>query len=137
MIGMDRLAELKPDWADFFSVWSSGPIDVNEAGAELLRIATGAGEPEIELLIKRRLGEDGVEGTEDDFQYEDLDQVRTMLGMGEEQFAAIAPRLSVGDPVKRIESTGQIGAYRKKIVVLARKDDGAMLSWQEPPLEKP
>jgi len=89
------------------------------------------------LVVERRLGEDGERGTEDDFEYDELEQVRTMLGMGSEQFAVIAGRLSVDDPVRRIESTGQIGAYRKKIVVLARKDDGALLSWQEPPLENP
>ena len=137
VIGMDLLAERKPDWADYFTLHSSGQVDVNEASAELLRIVTGAGELEIERIIERRLGPDQEEGTEDDFVFESLDQVRSMLGMAEDAFERIAGRLSVDDPARRIESTGQVGAYRKKIVVIARREGGTLLSWQEPPIEKP
>jgi general secretion pathway protein K len=109
VLGWDRIAELKPDWANVFTVWGSGRIDVNEASAEILEVATESGEIQVEDLISYRNGSDGIPYTEDDMPLESLDQVRSILGKSEIEFQRIADRLSVEDAVTRIESTGKVG----------------------------
>ena len=131
--GMEIIRELKPDWQHFFTLWSSGRIDVNSADREVLIAATGAFPELVDALIERRLGEDGERGTEDDYRFESIDSALAILQVpvGFSQQAAAV--LSVDDDIKRIESLGTAGNYRRMIKVVAnRKQQGTVfLKWLE------
>ena len=131
--GMDMLAKVKPDWREYFTVWSQGKIDVNSANAEILEIATGSRPEAVESLLRTRMGIDGVPDTEDDYTFQDLGEVRTALGMSEAEFDVIADRLSVSDALQRIESVGWLGDFRKRVSVVVRKEDArsSILTWLE------
>ena len=131
--GMDAVAQAKPDWRDYFTVWSDGPLDMNDAPADLIAAVCGLGMQQAERFVKARLGPDGLPDTQDDVIFTNLDQVRLSLGMSKEQFAEISSLLGVQDSTTRIESTGTFGAYRRKIIVVVRRNVTPPLFflWQE------
>lgn len=131
--GMGLVAKAKPDWRDYFTVWSEGPLDVNDAPADLIAAVTGAGMEQAEQFVSMRNGSDGLPGTQDDIIFKDIDQVRSLLGIPKGTFDAMKDLVSLQDSVIRIESTGTFGTYRRKITAVARRNVSppAFLLWQE------
>jgi hypothetical protein len=83
--------------------------------------------------VDYRVGPDGKPDTEDDALFASLNQVRALLGMSQQQFAAIQGMLSVQDSHVRIESTGTFAGYRRKITVVVRANVAPpqYFLWQE------
>jgi len=125
--------EKRPDWADFFTIWGDGTIDVNLADADTIALVTGVSTATAEELVKYRWGPDGKPFTLDDRVYNNMDEVRAALGMSPEQFQLVQPLLSLVSTVDRIESTGIIAGYEKRIVVVTARNTLPItyLSWQE------
>jgi general secretion pathway protein K len=125
--------EKRPDWADFFTIWGDGTIDVNLADADTIALITGVSTATAEELVKYRWGPDGKPFTLDDRVYTNMDEVRAALGMSPEQFQLVQPLLSLVSTVDRIESTGIIAGYEKRIVVVTARNTLPItyLSWQE------
>jgi general secretion pathway protein K len=123
----------RPDWANFFTVWGDGKIDVNMADAPTIALITGVSAATADKFVKYRWGFDGKPYTLDDRIYNSLDEVRAGLGMSAEQFQLIQNFLSLTSAVDRIESTGTIAGYEKQIVVVTSRDTLPItyLSWQE------
>ena len=84
-------------------------------------------------LLLRRWGPDGKPFTQDDRVYNSMDEVRAALGMSPEQFQLVQDFLSLTSAVDRIESTGIIAGYEKRIFVIATRNTVPViyLSWQE------
>jgi general secretion pathway protein K len=125
--------EKKPDWSDFFTIWGDGKIDVNLADADTIELVTGVSAATANQLLKYRWGPDGKPFTLDDRVYNSMDEVRAALGMSPEQFQLVGGLLSLTSAVDRIESTGMIAGYEKKIFVIATRNTAPVvyLSWQE------
>jgi general secretion pathway protein K len=123
----------RPDWADFFTIWGDGKIDVNMADAPTIALITGVSAATADKFVKYRWGFDGKPYTLDDRIYNSLDEVRAGLGMSAEQFQLIQNFLSLTSAVDRIESSGTIAGYEKQIVVVTSRDTLPItyLSWQE------
>ena len=123
----------RPDWADHFTVWGDGKIDVNLADAEMISLVTGVPTDLAERFVKYRWGPDGIPFTPDDQVYLSLDQVRAALGMSPEQFQLVQDLLSLNSSVDRIESTGIISSYTKTIDVIVSRNTIPIryLVWQE------
>jgi general secretion pathway protein K len=123
----------RPDWANFFTVWGDGKIDVNMADAPTIALITGVSAATADKFVKYRWGFDGKPYTLDDRIYNSLDEVRAGLGMSAEQFQLVQNFLSLTSAVDRIESTGTIAGYEKEIVVVTSRDTLPItyLSWQE------
>lgn len=119
--GMNQVAAIKPEWRDYFTVWSDGGLDVNDAPAELIAAVCGIGQEQAQALTDTRLGPDGTEGTSDDKTFTDLEQVRLLLGMSKESFSAVAGMLSIKDSTARIESTGEVHGIRHQITVVVKR----------------
>lgn len=138
--GMEVLPGLAPHWRDIFTIYSGGKLDVNEASAELLALASlpnvaaaqnyheqqlsaaEEGTPPSQRVqdaaevVEMRWGRDGLENTEDDEQL-DVATVATALDMDDELASA---RLTNQDQTTRIESTATVGDFRKRVVVVLR-----------------
>jgi general secretion pathway protein K len=123
----------RPDWANFFTIWGDGKIDVNMADAPTIALMTGVSAATADKFVKYRWGFDGKPYTLDDRVYNSMDEVRAGLGMGAEQFQLVQDFLSLTSAVDRIESTGTIAGYEKQIVVVTSRDTLPItyLSWQE------
>ena len=62
-----------------------------------------------------------------------MDEVRAALGMSPDQFQLVENLLTLNSEIDRIESTGMIAGYEKRIVVVTSRNAVPItyLSWQE------
>ncbi len=139
--GMNILPGIYPQWRDIFTIYSGGRLDVNEASAECLAIASldslaearRYAEQQFETtiddrakpsehykdaleVIDMRAGRDGIQNTTDDEQL-DINTVAAMMGIDP---ALASARLTNQDQTTRIESTATVGDMRKRIVLIVR-----------------
>jgi type II secretory pathway component PulK len=130
---MKLVVRVKPDWQNYFTVWSSGQLDMNEAPADLISAVCGVSTVQAQRLVKARLGPDGIPDTDDDVIFQSMDQVRGLLGISPDVFESIQNQLSLQDSVVRLESTGTLDAYQRKISVVALRSNGqpVFFQWRE------
>jgi len=122
--GMDRLEALKPDWRDWFTVWSSGALDLNDASAEFIAMAAGCPVEQAELVVETVLGRDGLRDTEDDERFDNLGSALALLGIDPTLDPVLAKRFTVNDSTTRIESIGWAGEARRRTTLILRNRDG-------------
>ena len=122
--GMDRLEELNPAWRDWFTVWSSGQLDLNDASPELIAMAAECPYEQALLVTEAVEGDDGVRNTEDDLPFEDLASALVLLGIDSTLDPLLAKRFTVNDPTTRIESIGWAGDSRRRITLILRNRTG-------------
>ncbi|MEM6912089.1 MAG: hypothetical protein AAF555_10975 [Verrucomicrobiota bacterium] len=115
--GMERVAEVRPDWRSFFSLLSRGPIDVNHADAETLAAAAEVPLDAARSFVELRVGPDLLPETEDDLLYQSVDEALGALGsfLPADQRA---DRFTVNDSMVRIESTGWVDNFEKTVVLV-------------------
>ena len=121
--GMNLVERVKPDWRDWFTIWSEGPLDLNEASAELIAIAADIDVDRAEIIPETVRGSDGVLGTVDDVPYPDVTTALVQIGIDAQSAPEIADRFSVGDlnsGTTRIESTGTAEGAKRKITIIIR-----------------
>jgi general secretion pathway protein K len=123
----------QPDWKNSFTIWGDGKIDVNLADADMIELIASVTHAQADQFVKYRWGPDGIPFTQDDRVYRTADEVRAGLGLSQAQFQLVQGLLSLNSAVDRIESTGIIAGYEKKVVVVASRNSTPMryLSWQE------
>lgn len=131
--GFDLLAANAPDWRDFFTIYSSGGLDLNEAEPKVIAAAILACSPTadpqddyprfveeaVEFVQNFRWGADGVEDTEDDQKLQDLGTAFQMLGIDASD-PMTQQRFSLNDQTVHIESVATVGEYRKRVVMIVR-----------------
>jgi general secretion pathway protein K len=122
-----------PGWDSDLTLNSSGPIDITWASREVLLALPGMTEPLVDAFLQIRRGADGIDGTDDDPQFKSLDEVRTLLGLAPDQFAALNGIVGFKDPVFRIVSVGRSGDTKRVVQMVVRKvGNGAqMITWKE------
>jgi general secretion pathway protein K len=131
--GMEFLTKAKPDWKEFLTVWNDGKLDLNEAPAELIAAVCRVGTVAAEMFVQRRLGPDGEAGTEDDFEYKEMSQVRSALGLSQSLFQSVESRITLKSEFRRIVSIGKIGSYERTLSVVVRLNSNPVqyLTWTE------
>jgi type II secretory pathway component PulK len=122
--GMDFIEALNPNWQEWFTVWSSGPLDLNEADPELLSLAVEITVDEAQDLQGIVLGPDLLRDTEDDLPFQSVQEALNLLGLPEVQQALVTPRLTVNDTVARIESVGWAGDIKRRVILILRNRSG-------------
>ena len=123
----------QPDWMNYFTIWGDGKIDVNLADADTIALVTGVSPATADQFVKYRWGPDGKPFTSDDRVYTSMDEVRAALGLSTEQFQLVQNYLTLDSEVDRVESTGIIAGYQKKVIVVTSRNQVPItyLSWQE------
>ena len=134
--GMDMVERLRPDWRDWFTVWSTGLLDVNEARAELISVAADVSVEDAQKVVEAVMGPDQVRDTEDDARFQNIDEVLAILGVPAMMQPIVRPRLTVNDTTTRIESIGRAGVSRQRVVLIVRNRTGqpAILEKFEEPI---
>ncbi len=122
--GMNEVERRYPGWRDWFSVYSSGTVDVNEAPAEVLVALTGADPVMAQQFVARRAGPDNIRHTKDDVLYQDLPSALRMLGVAASNPQASATILGVQSSIIRIESVGVVGPFRRKLFAVLNRGLG-------------
>lgn len=135
VLDMEKLAEVKPDWAETFTVFGDGRIDVNEAGADVLQAAAGITPEMAEGILRQRRGDDGIEPSEDDTRFDNMTQLAGWLTASTLPPDQVAAKLATESSVKRIDSRGIVGERSWLISVVAGSGDGGgppvYLLWEE------
>ena len=131
--GFNAVIEAKPDWANYFTVWSDGTIDVNLADPSMISLVTGVTLAQANQFVRHIWGPDGIPFTSDDQPYQNWNDVMLQLGMSSQQFEIVQNLLSLTSSVDRVDSTGIIGKYSTTVSVVARRSalPVAYLLWQE------
>ena len=130
--GFSELELVKPNWREYFTVWTEGAIDIHEAMPELLAAAA-----EVEVSVAEEYnqfvaGDDGVMGTEDDMRLtvsEALDDMLSPPGRRE----LISKRFTATGKVVRIVSQGHSGSYQCVITAISggKTTAGSLLDYKE------
>lgn len=124
VVGMDQVEQLRPDWRNWFTVWSGGTLDLNEADAELIAVAAEV-TPELASIIPETVrGMDDIRDTEDDVPFKDAMSALSLLGIGGETGQVIAQRFTVDDTTTRISSTARSGDSTRRITAIVRNRTG-------------
>lgn len=122
--GMDEIEALRPDWRNWFTVWSGGTLDVNEADPELISVAAEV-TPEMAAIIPETVrGTDGIRDTEDDVPFQDVATALSLLGIDANTRQDIAQRFTANDTTTRIISTARSGESTRRIVTILRNRTG-------------
>jgi len=131
--GFGLIENLKPNWRDYFTVWSNGPLDIHEALPELI---AAAAEVEVSMASEFRgfvAGDDGMMGTEDDIRFGTVGEALDDLVSSTENRELIAQRFTIDGKILRIESVGYSGNFRYLIKVIsgAKGQNTDILDYQE------
>lgn len=124
VIGMDRVMALRPDWRNWFTVWSSGTLDLNEADPELIAVAAEVTESQASIVPQTVRGIDDVRDTEDDEPFEDIAAALSLLGIDANTRQDIAKRFTIDDTTTRITSTARSGDSKRRITAIVRNRTG-------------
>jgi len=116
--GMDKVARAQPLWRDYFTVYGDGLIDVNAAPADWLEAFFGTTRDSALNFVATRDGEDGITGTEDDYRFEDVGEVQTLLGVSSTEWNDFSALVTLSGSLRRIESIGRVGDHQVKRVLL-------------------
>ena len=122
-----------PGWDDYFTVNSTGPIDLAWASRDILVALPGMTPEIVDRFLKVRSGEDGIDGTADDPPFKSLEDVRIALGLNPEQFKQFTGLVSFRDPVLRVVSVGKSGDVTRVVQIVFRKTGGVpqLITWKE------
>lgn len=122
--GMDRVEAVRPDWREWFTIWSSGGLDLNEAPAELIAAAAEVPVEQTGIIPETVRGTDGLRDTVDDVPFQNAAGALDLLGIDAEGRPDIVKRFAVNDATTRIESTGMAEGATRKITVIVRNRTG-------------
>jgi type II secretory pathway component PulK len=124
VLGMDLVEAVRPDWREWFTIWSGGALDLNDAPAELIAAAAEVRVEEAEIIPETVRGSDGQRDTEDDVPFENAAAALDLLGVDINGRPDIVRRFTVNDPTTRIESIGQAEGAKRKITAIVRNRTG-------------
>ncbi len=140
-ISVEELAEVagtepltsQPGWKDDLTIYSSGPIDLSSADANILRLLPGVGDLAIDSFLKWRRGADGIDGTPDDPPIQKLETVQGFLGLNKTQWQQLGGLIGLHDNAWQIISEGWSGKVVRQATVVVRKgsQNPQILNWQE------
>lgn len=118
--GMEVVEEVYPQWRNWFSVYASGTLDVNEAMPEVIAAVTGTDIRYAQNLRAQRVGRDGILNTPDDNPMPDLVSALAVLGIPASDPQAFSSLLSVQSSTRRIIVKVQVGDLERQTAAIVR-----------------
>jgi len=120
VMGVDLLEKVKPNWEDSFTLWSAGPLNINEAPPELISAVFSLDPKRVAFFTDARNGRDGIAGTADDVPISSLTTFQSQLGVSALAIQVLGNQISLRDPNRRVESVGQVQGIQVMISVVMR-----------------
>jgi hypothetical protein len=118
----------KPDWdQDFTVVGNCGAIDLAWASRDVLRSLPGLSDDAVDRFLQLRRGQDGIDGTADDFQFVTTGgttvppEVQAALGLNPQQFQQIQALVQFKGPVLHIVSVGKSSDVTRSVEMVVLK----------------
>jgi general secretion pathway protein K len=132
VLGFAQVERVKPDWRNFFTLWSDGKLDLDEAPAELIAPFCNIGLSTARSYVQNR-DPNGRPGSPDGWHPGSVEEATSYLGMTPIELKRTEPLLVVDGTVWRVESVGTAYGCRHTVVAVAARDGttrGYYL-WQE------
>ncbi|HPA16860.1 MAG TPA: type II secretion system protein GspK [Verrucomicrobiae bacterium] len=135
VLGLDVLFDKKPDWIDFFSIYSSGRVNLNDAPIDLIQVICGVTLTRAESFVRLRNGPDREEHTEDDVMFENQQDAAAALGLSADEFQSFGNQVTLQSSTIRITSVGRVDEHERTITVILRRTaqnpTAEMIAWEE------
>ncbi len=113
---------------------TSGTINVNTASGIVLQAMLGLDDAQVQAVLTRRDGADGIPGTEDDLPFHSTAEFFAAVGNLDPADAAAAQSVvSVTSSFFTVKSTGQVGGVKRTILATLHRA-GAIVQivmWRE------
>ena len=111
-------------------------VDLQAASMRVLKtVLNNVPQSNLERFVKYRQGEDGLDGTPDDYLFKDTGAAESYLGMGVTQVQAVQGLVYIQNPANFVEikSTGHYGNVTRRVEVVANKagNPPIILTWKE------
>jgi general secretion pathway protein K len=127
-LGLGTAPGQAPDYpfglVDIFTPFSSGKININTAGANVLQMIPGVDAAMADAIIKQRAGPDGVDGTEDDIPFQNASQLTALTGLTAQQFGNLC---DVRSMTFEVHVTAQLGSYKREYVAVLARNSGTAI----------
>ncbi len=134
VLNFQLLTRRRPDWREFFSLWSSGGLDLQAAPAELIAAVTGADLTRAKAFVQYRNGPDGVPQTDDDRLFADLPEAGNFLRISPATLDRLRSQLTLQSNLVHLRSRGT--AFGRTItldaVALRSGNTPTIYSWTQP-----
>ncbi len=112
--------KVRPNWQDSFTLWSQGPLNVNEATPDLIAAVFSLDPDRVAMWTSARNGRDGIAGTADDVPVNSLTTFASELGITQTQTTQLGNQVDFADNNRRVESVGVSQGTQVKISVVTR-----------------
>lgn len=120
VMDFDLVEKVRPNWQDSFTLWSMGPLNVNEAPPELIAAVFSLDPKRVAMWTSARDGRDGIAGTADDVPVNSLTTFAGELGITQIQQETLSNQIDFTDPNRRVVSIGFSQGTQVKISVVTR-----------------
>jgi len=110
----------RPNWQDSFTLWSTGPLNVNEAPPELIAAVFSLDPQRVAMWTSARNGRDGIPGTADDVPVNSMTTFAGELGISQTQQTSLSNQIDFSDANRRVDSVGISQGAQVKISVVTR-----------------
>lgn len=99
---------------DLFTTLGNPQINLNTASAAVLQLLPGIDEIIAQEIIRRRAGNDGAEGTEDDFPFQSAGELSGVPGMTPEFLNLIRSMVNISSSTFEITVEASAGSYSRR-----------------------
>jgi general secretion pathway protein K len=124
----------QPGLRDVLTTMSSGQINVNTAPPIVLQAMLGLDDVQVQAVLARRDGADGIPGTDDDLPFRSTAEFFATVGnLDAATLQAVQGVVAVNSAFFTIKSTGEVGGVKHTILVTVRRDNGniQIVMWQD------
>lgn len=129
-LGFGNAPGQEPDYpfglVDVFTPISSGRININTAGTNVLQMLPGVDGDMADKIVLQRAGPDGVEGDEDDTPFQNPNQLAT-VGINQQFIGRITQLCTTRSSVFEIQVTAHIGDASRDYTALIYRKSGTDL----------
>ena len=122
-----------PGWDDDLTVNTRQGIDLAWASRDVLLALPGMTPDIVQRFLELRQGPDGIDGTEDDVRFQNINEIATALRMNDQQFKQIEAYVSFKTPIFRVPSVGTSGAAKRTVQMVFRRVGAQpqLITWKE------
>lgn len=115
--------EAHPSFPKLFTTMLSGRVNVNTASATVLQALLNVDDQQVQTILSRRDGPDGVPGTDDDQPFRTADEFFSSIGNLDPATRTQAQDLiSVSSSFFTVKSTGEVGGVKRTIQTTLRRE---------------
>ena len=115
--------EAHPSFPELFTTMTSGKVNVNTASSIVLQAMLNIDDQQVQTVLSRRDGPDGVPGTEDDVPFKSVEEFLGSIGNLDPATRGLAGSLvGVSSSFFTVKSTGAVGGVKRTLVATLRRE---------------